>query len=227
MSHDGPVQEAPSVATSRPLIGAGAAGAVLFVVVFLVDGATRAGYSPTRHPVSALALGGRGWVQTASFLVTGGAMGAFALGVRHALGPGLATAWGSLLLAVFAAGLVASGVFLMDAPAGYPPGEPGGGPTTWHGTAHQIAGLVVFTALPAAALVLAARFRTTPGLEWLGITSVGAGVLTAALAAAFAAVDEAGGTAAGLLQRAAIIVGWGWIALVSITLLDAGSGQAP
>jgi hypothetical protein len=210
---------------------AGAAGAVLFVAVFLFEGATRVGYSPTRHPVSALALGGRGWVQIASFLITGTAMGAFALGVRRMLGPGPAATWGSLLLAAFALGLVASGVFVMDPPAGFPPGQPGDAAATWHGIAHDIAGLVVFTALPAAAVVLAARFRTTRDLEWLGPVSVGAGALTVGLFIAFAAVEEAGGSVAGLLQRGAIVAGWGWVAVVAIALLvvstaDAGSREA-
>ncbi|HEX6236677.1 MAG TPA: DUF998 domain-containing protein [Acidimicrobiales bacterium] len=52
------------------LVWGGAAGAVGFVMVFLVDGATRPGYSPARHPVSALSLGSRGWVQVTSFVVT-------------------------------------------------------------------------------------------------------------------------------------------------------------
>jgi hypothetical protein len=39
------------------LLAAGMVGAVVFVVVFLVVGATRPGYRPTYHLVSALALG--------------------------------------------------------------------------------------------------------------------------------------------------------------------------
>lgn len=53
------------------LLWAGAGGAVAFVIVFLIDGATRSGYSVRRHPVSALALGPRGWLQTTNFLVCG------------------------------------------------------------------------------------------------------------------------------------------------------------
>ncbi|MGO1524228.1 MAG: DUF998 domain-containing protein, partial [Nesterenkonia sp.] len=40
-----------------------------------------AGRSPTRHPVSALALGPRGWLQTANFTVCGAAVTTGALGV--------------------------------------------------------------------------------------------------------------------------------------------------
>lgn len=49
----------------------GAVSAVTFIVVFLLDGWTRRAYSSIRHPVSALALGQRGWVQTANFIMCG------------------------------------------------------------------------------------------------------------------------------------------------------------
>ena len=65
----------------------GAGGAVLFVLVLLVDGWTRPGYSPVRQPVSALALGPRGWIQAASFMVCGAAiaLGGWALPSRTAV----------------------------------------------------------------------------------------------------------------------------------------------
>ena len=43
----------------------------VFAAVFLVEGALRDGYQPLRHPVSSLALGPRGWIQTANFAVAG------------------------------------------------------------------------------------------------------------------------------------------------------------
>lgn len=59
----------------------GVAGTALFVVIFLADGATRPGYDPIRHPVSALALGARGWLQTTNFLLSGLLIATSALGV--------------------------------------------------------------------------------------------------------------------------------------------------
>lgn len=206
--------------TTQLLLGAGAVGAVLFVVGFVVDGATRPGYSPARHPVSALALGERGWVQITSFVVTGALMGLFALGVRRALHEVPGAGWGPLLLTVFAVGLVASGVFVMDPPVGYPPGSGHAEARSWHGIAHDAAGLVVFTALPAAALVLAHRLWGIAELRWLSIASIVAGVLCAGLFVAFAVIDDAGGAAAGIVQRATIITGWAWIALVAVTLVS-------
>jgi hypothetical protein len=204
---------------TRRLLLVAAVGAVTFVAVWAVDGATRAGYRPSQHPVSALALGDRGWVQVANFVLAGVAMAAFAVAVHRTFVDGPAAAWAPALLAACAVGLVASGMFVMDAPAGYPPGTPIGGGRSWRGALHDVAGLVVFTTLPAAAIVSGVRFRGDHDLRWLGTASIGAGLLAAAAFLAFAIVDESGRAGAGLVQRAAIVVGWGWVAAVATTLL--------
>ena len=46
---------------TRWLLGCGVAAGPLFTVVYLVEGALRADYRPRRHPVSALAIGERGY----------------------------------------------------------------------------------------------------------------------------------------------------------------------
>src|ERR1700727_119699 len=56
---------------TRRLLRCGLAAGPVFTATFLLEGATRDGYRPLRHPVSSLALGPRGWVQTAHFTVTG------------------------------------------------------------------------------------------------------------------------------------------------------------
>jgi hypothetical protein len=54
---------------TRGLLRCGQAAGPVFVVAFLLEGARREDYLPLRHPVSSLALGPRGWVQTANFTV--------------------------------------------------------------------------------------------------------------------------------------------------------------
>ena len=54
----------------------------VFTAVFLAEGTAREGYRPLRHPVSSLALGPRGWVQAANFVVTGTLCLAGAAGLR-------------------------------------------------------------------------------------------------------------------------------------------------
>lgn len=194
-------------------LGSGVAGAVLFVVTFLIDGATRQGYQPVRHPVSALARGPRGWVQTANFVVSGLLI--------TASGPGIALAsdstWLAVAVIVFGLALVASGLFPMDAMRGYPPGTPDTTPTTTS-TSHKLhdwAGVAVFVSLPAAALIAALTIDDTPVAVASAVTAVG----LVALFFQFGAAWEADSPRAGLIQRLKIICGWTWLALVCLHLL--------
>lgn len=57
--------------TTALLLRGGVIAGPLFVATALAEGATRRGYVQRRHPVSSLALGSRGWVQTVNFLLTG------------------------------------------------------------------------------------------------------------------------------------------------------------
>ena len=60
-----------SAALTRGLLRSGVAAGPLFVTVFLAEGARRADYQPSRHPVSSLSLGSHGWVQAANFSAAG------------------------------------------------------------------------------------------------------------------------------------------------------------
>jgi hypothetical protein len=73
----------------RSLLTGGALAGPLFVGTFLVEGATRADYDPLRHPVSSLALGPGGWVQTANFAVAGVLYVGFGAGLILARSDGL------------------------------------------------------------------------------------------------------------------------------------------
>ncbi|QFG24333.1 DUF998 domain-containing protein [Actinomadura sp. WMMB 499] len=195
---------------------AGTAGAWAFVAVFVLDGWTRPGYRPVRHPVSALALGSRGGVQAANFVVCGLAVMAGAVAVAgRPDGAVLAVAIG-----VFGASLVASGVFPMDAMRGYPPGTPDETPeeVSLRHRAHDWAGVAVFTSLPVAAF--AAAFAVPdPGWKWYS------GLTGAALLAGFFAFGQAWETDsryAGLVQRAVIIVGWLWLGMLFAYAATAG-----
>lgn len=202
------------------MLWCGAIGAVLFLAVALVDGATRDGYNPALHPVSALSLGSRGWVQIGNFIITGVLMLALALGLRRALGRDRAVIWGSGLVCAFGSGLVLSGVFTMDPVHGYPKGSlPGAsGTPSWHGSLHDFAGFVVFASLPAAILVLAnSRQIAWRSRVWV-LYSRASGLAMIALFVAFASVTEAGGAFAGTLQRLAIATGWIWIAVIATCL---------
>jgi len=96
------------------LLVSGVAGPVLFVVSVLVQGATRPGYNAWHHPVSDLALGPQGWLQTATFILTGVLVLAFAAGLRWALHPGAGATWAPILIGVTGLGLVAAAFFPTD-----------------------------------------------------------------------------------------------------------------
>src|SRR5262245_29812033 len=106
---------------TRTLLVCGVIAGPLFIIVFLLEGPTRANYNPLRHPISSLALGEQGWVQTANFIVTGLLMLAYAVGLRRALQPRGGSWWGPVLVGVIAIGLIGAGFFPTDPVSGYPP----------------------------------------------------------------------------------------------------------
>ncbi|WP_256837871.1 DUF998 domain-containing protein [Ornithinimicrobium faecis] len=185
----------------------GALGAALFVTVFLIDGATRPGYSPARHTVSALALGPRGWLQRANFLACGAAITAGAVGLLTSGGHRML----GLVLTIFGLALVAS-VIPMDPMRGYPPGTPDGDPGEFSPahSLHDGAGAIVFFALPVIAVVSAFAL---PGVAW----TVGAILVTIVLMAALAAFQrgwQEDSPTTGTAQRAVLVPGLLWVAAV-------------
>ncbi len=137
--------------TTRALLLCGVVGPPLFIVTFLIEGATRPGYSWWRNYVSSLATGDGGWVQIANFLVWGTLAIAFSIGVVRTglVAPGV-------LIFLYGAGLLVAGVFVTDPSLGYPPGAPA--EHTTHGMIHGLAGLGVFTLNAVAAFVVAQHF---------------------------------------------------------------------
>lgn len=194
-------------------LAAGFVGCVLFVTTFLVDGATRAGYRPLYHPVSALARGSRGWLQTGNFIACGTLLVIGAGGAAASMGRWLAPA----LLAVHGLALVASGIFPMDAIRGYPPGTPAETPSEYSRThqRHDHAGAVVFALFPINGFVLAFAL---PGLAWT-IASIVVGVVLVAMLFVFNAAWERDWSRTGLIQRLILLTGLGWFAAVYLHLL--------
>src|SRR5205807_2589490 len=148
------------ISSTEFLLLCGVIGPLLFIVVLLIEGATRPGYSAWRNYGSDLELSDQGWEQIANFIVCGSLCIAFAVGLRRIWRTGRASVWGPLLVGLFGLGLLIAGVFVTDPGGGYPPGAPlNGSPQTWHGWVHGINGLLLFNVvLPAACFVVARRF---------------------------------------------------------------------
>lgn len=181
-------------------IAAGAA--VLFVLVLVIEGWARPGYSPVRHPVSALALGPRGWIQTVSFVASGGAIAVGALSLL--LTESLPLVGGTLI--VFGLGLIASGGFRMDPMRGYPPGTPERDPATFTRSHqwHDHAGAAVFLSLPIAAALAVLELPGVVGKVVAAASAIGLFIASAAFARAW----EKDAPNTGLVQRAFIVPGW-------------------
>lgn len=196
--------------TTRWLLAGGIIGPVIFVVVFLVEGATRSGYDPMRQFVSLLSLGDQGWQQVANFLVSGALIIGGAVGLRKAMVTGPGALWGPILIGLAGVGLVLAAVFTTDPAQGYPPGAPSGLPTSYtlHAQIHQLASSFVFLGLPIAMFVVGRRF-VGEGSRWALYSWVSAMGVVIFLFTAFALTDVTG-----LLQRVTIVLALGWVAQV-------------
>ncbi|HZO75551.1 MAG TPA: DUF998 domain-containing protein [Ktedonobacteraceae bacterium] len=211
---------------SRFLVACGAFGPIFFILVFLVEGATRPGYSAWHNFVSSLSLSDQGWMQIANFLICGSLVLLFAIGFRQVLQTGRGSVGGPLLLGIFGFGLIIAGLFVTDPSLSYPMGTHGNGPQTLHGTIHGVAGLICFSSVAIASFVMARRFAGDPAWKGWALYSTITGIVVLAFfvaSLAVAVLEEHAVLAnapVGLFQRIAIIAGWGWISVVALRVLS-------
>src|SRR3954447_11619336 len=99
---------------TKSLLGYGVIAGPIYVLAVAGQMATRDGFDPTRHAASQLANGDLGWIQIATFLITGAMTIAGAVGIHRAFGPGRSSVWAGCLICGFGAGLVAAGIFRAD-----------------------------------------------------------------------------------------------------------------
>ena len=236
---------------TRGLLSCGLAAGPVFVTAFLIQGATREGYRASRHPVSSLALGPRGWVQAANFAVTGTLVLAGAAGLWRArdatgpadfagladfasladfAGPSLSTRVGPALIGAAGVGLIGSAVFATDPVSGYPPGTPDAlAAPTRTGVMHTLVAVPVFVGLPAAAFICAWRSARTRRLGFALYSASTAATMLAGAALAGAGFDQSPRWVdrAGWLQRTSILAGFGWITALSARALRRSSVIQP
>jgi hypothetical protein len=209
-------------AWTRRLLRCGVAAGPVFVTVFLLEGAVRDGYRPLRHPVSSLALGPRGWIQTGNFALTGTLFLAAAAGLARASDQAASGGVAPALVGAAGAGLIGAAVFTTDPVSGYPPGTPDAltGPTR-AGIAHNLAAVPVFVGLPAAALACGWK-AWRAGQCRFGLYSAGTAVTmltTMALAGAGFGQSPRLVNLGGLFQRASIVSGFAWLTALSARAL--------
>ena len=103
------------------LVSCGGIGALLFTVVYLIEGVTRPGYDAWLQPISSLSLGPGGWVQQVSFVVFGTLTLLSAVGWYQLLLARREVLLFPLLQGISGLCLIGAGLFSLD-PSGYPPG---------------------------------------------------------------------------------------------------------
>ena len=130
------------------LLACGSIGPLLFIGVFLIEGAIRPHYRVLQDAVSALSIGEGGWMQITNFIVSGALVFGFAIGLRRVLRTGRGSTWGPILLGLVGLGLIGAGIFVTDPVLGYPPGA--SSMLTVHGTLHDLLGQLQFISLAVA-----------------------------------------------------------------------------
>jgi hypothetical protein len=207
----------------RLWLSCGAIGPLLFIVVFLIEGATRADYNPLRYPVSSLSIGDLGWIQAANFLMVGSLLFAYALGLRRALRTSGGGVWGPLLIGLAGIGLFGAGIFTTDPVYGYPPFAPLVlAQYSVHGHLHDLFSALFFVGVPIACFVFCRRFATWGQRGWAVYSFLtGLGMLaTFVLAAVGFAQNPSLVNFAGVFQRLAITLGLTWIAFLAFWLMS-------
>ncbi len=211
--------------TTTGLLAGGVLAGPLFLTTALVEGARRPGYRPRRHPVSSLALGPGGLVQTANFLVAGTLYGGAAIGLaRSAAGGNRAV---PILVGAAAVGLVGAGAFTTDPVNGYPPGTPDQlTERSTSGLLHDLLSVPTFLGLPAAAVLDAWRSRRQ-GRKWWALYSAKSAVVALGafgLASAGFGQEPHLVDRSGVFQRIFVGTAFGWLtALCARGLFGHGS----
>ena len=183
-----------------------------YLIVGIGQGLLRDGFDFSRHPLSVLANGSFGWVQTANFVITGAMVILAAIGIGRALAPKSRAL--TLFLVLYGLCLLAGAIFRADPMDGFPVGTPLGPPTSisTRGLLHFASGGLAFLSLAIAGIL---AFFSLPRHGLAGL----AGISLASGLAVFA------GFFGGMLPPIgvwglwfAVVVGWAWLAALSFAL---------
>jgi hypothetical protein len=202
----------PKPILQRVLHGIAGVGPLLFFAVATVEGALREGYNPIAQPISALALGPRGWVQELNFVLLTASFFSFAVVLRSEFRRGVSSVAGPGVIAIITSGLVMSGAFTMDAP---------GAPATLAGRLHLVGGFLIFPWMPVALLLMARRFRRDENWRPYFEYTLATGLLCLATIVFFLSFVGPPGFSRpypeimGLVQRLQLLPFFAWMALVT------------
>jgi hypothetical protein len=174
-----------------------------------------------KHPVSALALGEYGWIQTLNFILSGVLLLAFDIGMYRILKRVKEAHRGMFLLACVGIGIIGSGIFTTDPVYGYPTELPlRTEQFTLTGILHHYLTLMLFVCQPLTCFTFGRMFLVKKKLLW-GMYSSATGfmMLLTFVMAGMGFIQHSGLVEiAGLCQRLSILSGGLWITLLAIQL---------
>ncbi len=198
-----------SDAAARSLLRWGMIAGPFYLALGVGQALLREGFDFARHPLSVLANGPGGWIQTANFVITGVMVIAAAAGLKQALGPGSRGA--TWFLGGFGMAMIAAAVFPADPVDGFPPGTPEGFPTSIStpGLIHFIAGALGFLFL-AISCFMAAWTMSHRRVRWMAVLSLVSGL--AVVLGFFGGFVLPVGVF-GIWF--AVVAGWAWLAVIS------------
>ena len=208
-----------TAAVTRSLLLYGVVVGPFYLAVGLAQALVRDGFDLGRHPLSLLANGPGGWVQTANFVLSGAMVIAAAAGFARALRP--QSRLGSWFLGAYGASMLSAAVFRADPVDGFPVGTPEGYPTTMStsGLLHFVSGGVGFLMLAVSCFVVAVALsrRKDPWMARLSLLS-GVVIVVGFFGPMFVATSVG---IAGIWVS--VVVGWAWLALTSVHLRRVGA----
>lgn len=196
---------------TRPFLLAGIAAGIIFFIVPTIEIFARPGFDISRHAISMLSLGERGWLMAATFLLAGLLTLLCAIGMRRALDRRAGGRWGPILVGAYGIGLIIAGIFPAPAGLGFPPGTPADMEPVMTASAimHSIAFMVAFTSLILACFVFARHFSKVDTRGWT-IFSAATGLAIPALIAS----GMSGVIVPGVAFYWAAMLAWLWVAAV-------------
>lgn len=200
---------------TKTLLLCGTLTGPLFFAVAIVQALARPGFNVRLNALSQLSLGDLGWIQIASFLLTGLLAVACAIGVRRLLKGQKGGTWGALLVGTFGLGLLVAGIFPADPGFGFPPGAPEGPamPMSGHATLHAVGFFLSMLSLIVNCFVFVRRFGSTGQRGWLVYS-----VVSAVAAVALIALPNLFMSWAGAIVALAGAVAFGWVSAVAAGL---------
>jgi len=183
-----------------------------YLAVGLAQAFVRDGFDFGRHPLSVLANGPGGWIQTANFVLTGLMVLAAAMGFGRA--PGRKSRGLTFFLGAFGVAMIVAAVFPAEPVDGFPPGTPKGPPETISTT-----GLIHFAAGGLGFLSLGISCFFAAWAMWrLRVSSL---ALLSLLSGLAVLIGFFGGIMSPIGIRGiwfAVVVGWVWLAVLSLRL---------